>query len=114
MAYTRMNVVPDLYGQFSYQYTDSLSAAGSGKSILIPAGVHSVAVTAQAAGGGTSVIVYTSTDSLAVVEADSAVTWIAWAAGAITTATASTFYPVTAIKIIQTGTGTSSITVRAQ
>lgn len=115
MAYTNMQVTPALDGGekgFGFEYTESLAAAGSTKSVLIPDDVQNIAVTAQAA--GTTVTVYSTTSSIVAVKADSGVTWIAWSAGAIATATGTVYAPVTAIKAIQAGAGSSKIEIRAQ
>ena len=114
MAYTRMDVVPDLYGynKFAYQMTQSLAAAGDTPSILIPAGVISVMVVAQAASGATAAV-YASTDTLAVVQSGTGITWVLWDEGAITTAKSTVYSPVTALKMTQVGSGTSKISVRA-
>lgn len=115
MAYTQMDVAPALEGgekSVAFEKTISLAGAGSCASILIPDDIQSVVVTAQAA--GTTTTVYSTTSSIAAVKADSGVTWIAWSAGAIATATGSVFSPVTAIKMIQAGAGSSKIEVRAQ
>lgn len=113
--WTTMNVANTQEGgdrEFAFEYSESLSAAGSTKDILIPDDIQSVAVTAQAS--GTTVTVYITTDPVSVVKSGTGVTWVAWSAGAISTATGSVFYPVTAIKATQAGAGTSKIAVRCQ
>ena len=115
MAWTLMDVEKDIAqpGRLVYHYTSALAAAGNGISILIPAGAAYVTVTAQG-GGGASACVYTSTDSVDIVKADAAVTWVAWNAGSVTAAVGSVFYPVSAIRVVQTSSGTSKLTVRCQ
>lgn len=116
MSYTMMDVAPTRDGGekgFAFEYTQSLAGAGSTKDIIIPDDVQTVVVTAEGAGGAT-VIVYSTVDTVALVKTGSGATWLAWSAGAISTATGASYNPVTAIKMTQTGVGTSKITVRAQ
>ena len=111
-----MDVAPaqeDGARQVAMEYSESLAAAGDTKFVLVPDDVQSVAVTAQASGGAT-VIVYTSTDPIAVIKSGSGITWIPWVEGAVTSATGSVFFPVTAIKMTQTGAGASKLTIRCQ
>jgi len=90
-----------------------LEIAGSSAPVYIPQNINSISVTAQASGGAT-VSVFTTTDSIAVVRSGSGVTWIEWSASDVTTPESAVFYPVTAIKSIQTGAGASKVTLRAQ
>jgi hypothetical protein len=99
---------------FAFEYSQSLAAAGDTKYILIPDDIQNISITAQAAGAGTTATVYSSTDLISILKSGSGITWIPWAAGAVTTATASVFAPVTAIKMTQVGTGTSSVSMRCQ
>lgn len=115
MAWVNMDVAPTVEGggkNVAFEKTLSLDAAGSCASILIPDDVQNVMVTAQAS--GTTTTVYSTTSSIAAVKADSGVTWLAWTAGAIATATGTAYGPVTAIKMIQAGAGSSKLEVRAQ
>lgn len=98
---------------FSFELSEALVAAGDSSSILIPQLVANVVVTVEASGGAT-VCVYSTTDPVATVKSGSGVTWLAWHNGAVTSPTASAFFPVTAIKMIQVGSGASKISVRAQ
>jgi hypothetical protein len=116
-TWANMNTAPTVDGgekEFAFEYHEELAAAGSTKDIMIPDDIKSIAVTAEAAGGGTSVAVYSTTDTVGQVKTGSGATWIAWGAGSIATATGSVFDPVTAIRMTQTGNGTSKITMRAQ
>lgn len=115
MEWVNMSVAPTIEGggkAVAFETTLSLAAAGSSDSILIPDDVQSVSITASAI--GTTTNVYSTTSSIAAVKADSGVTWIAWTAGAIASATGAVYNPVTAIKMIQTGAGSSKLEVRAQ
>jgi hypothetical protein len=116
MGYKQMQVTPALDGGekgFGFEMTVSLAAAGDTDSILIPDDVQNVSVTAQASGGATATI-YTTTDLISTIKAAGTITWVAWATGAVTTATGGVFYPVTAIKMTQTGAGASVLSIRAQ
>jgi len=115
MGWVNMDVAPTVEGggkAVAFEKTLALDAAGSCDSILIPDDVQSVLLTASAV--GTTTNVYSTTSSVAAVKADTGVTWLAWSAGAIATATGTVYGPVTAIKMIQTGAGTSKLEVRAQ
>jgi hypothetical protein len=116
MAWVNMDVAPSLEGgdrSFGFQYVASLAAAGNGDSILIPDDVDNVSVTVQAAGGATAEV-QTTTDDIVTVQSGVGVTWVPSSLSGVTTAQAGTFHPVTAIRIVQTGAGTSKMTVRAQ
>ena len=116
MAWVQLGVAPALEGgekSVAFEKTIILAAAGSTDSILIPDDVQNISVTAQASGGATATI-YTTTDLVSTVKAAGTITWVPWAAGAVTTATGGVFYPVTAIKMTQTGAGASTISLRVQ
>ena len=116
MGWKQMLVTPALDGGekgFGFEMTVALAAAGDTDSILIPDDIQNVSVTAQASGGATATI-YTTTDLVSTVKAAGTITWVPWAAGAVTTATGAVFYPVTAIKMTQVGAGASVLSVRAQ
>jgi hypothetical protein len=115
MGWVQMDVAPTQEGgakEYAFEKTIALSSATSTDSILIPDDVQSISVTASAS--STTVTVYSTTDTVATVKAGSAITWLAWNAGAISTATGSVYSPVTAIKATQAGAGSSKIMVRAQ
>jgi len=99
--------------EYAFEYSQSLSGAGSTKDILIPDDIQNILVTAEGAGGAT-VVVYSTVDRVATVKSGTGVTWLTWSAGSISTATGTSFGPVTAIRMTQTGTGTSKLAVRAQ
>lgn len=112
----QMQVAPTQEGGeklHAFEYSESLAGAGDTKLVLIPDDVKSVLVTAQAAGGA-SAMVYTSTDLISVLKSGSGITWVAWTPGAVTSAQGAVFMPVTAIKMTQSGAGTSKLTVRSQ
>jgi len=99
--------------EFAFESSEELAAAGNTPDLLIPDDVQTISVTVQASGGATA-NVYTTTDPISIVKAAATVTWVAWSAGAVTTATAGVFYPVTAIRMTQTGAGASKMTLRVQ
>ena len=98
---------------FSFEANEILNAAGDSSSILIPQLVANVIVTVEASGGATA-CVYSTTDPVAIVKVGTGITWLAWHNGAVSAATASAFFPVTAVKMTQTGAGASKISIRAQ
>jgi hypothetical protein len=115
MGWVQMDVAPVQEGgakQNAFEKTIDLASATSTDSILIPDDIQSISVTAQAS--GTTVTVYSTTDTVAIVKSGSGITWVAWNAGAIATATGTVYSPVTAIKATQAGAGSSKIAVRAQ
>lgn len=115
MAYVQMDVAPTQEGgtkEFAFEYSESLSTAGDSKIILIPDDIQNISVIAKAS--GTTITVYTSTDLVSVVKSETGITWVAWYAGGVSTATAATFFPVTAIKATQAGAGSSKIMIRCQ
>jgi len=115
MGWINMDVAPVQEGgakEYAFEKTISLSSATSTDSILIPDDVQNISVTASAS--GTTITVYSTTDTVATVKSGSGITWVAWNAGAIATATGTVYSPVTAIKATQAGAGSSKIMIRAQ
>ena len=115
MATVEMTIVTlsgrNVEDEYGYEYEDTLAGGGNGDWILIPVDVRSVAVTCSAV--GTTAKVQTTTDLVASVEADTAV-GVDWDDGAISSATSGSCVPPTAIRLVQTGAGSSKLTVRAQ
>ena len=96
---------------YAYTYDESLTGVGNGTDILIPPGARDVAVTVKASGGAKA---QATVDDSATVVAGSA-TYIDWPPSAVTTETSSILSPAsTAVRLVQTVAGTSSIKVRAQ
>jgi len=109
-----MNVAPS-YGMDhvnSYEYSLSTVAEGSSEVVLIPRDVKVVTVTAIPAGGAT-VTVLTTCSSIAEVKAGTE-TWTDWSYGAVSNPKSGSCDPVTAMKIVQTGTGSAKLVMRAQ
>lgn len=99
---------------FSFEASADLIASGETPAIIIPDIQGCVTITVTPAGGA-SVSVYSTTSPVEIIKNDySNVVWIEWAAGVVTEAMASAFHPISAIKMIQTGAGSSKITLRAQ
>ena len=116
MAWKQLLVTPALDGGekgFGFELTLTMAAAGISDFVLIPDDVQNISVTAEAAGGATATV-YSTVDYVSTIKAAGTITWVPWAAGAVTTATAGVFYPVTALKYVQTGAGTSKMAIRAQ
>lgn len=93
--------------------TLSLSSASNSDWILIPDSVQNICVTVIP-GGGASAKVQTTTDPIATVKNGSGITAIDWDAGLVSANTTDIFLPITAIRLVQSGAGTSKITMRAQ
>lgn len=115
MGYVQMQTVP-INTQNSvvraFEYKQELAAAGNGDWILIPDEIQNISVVAQGAGGATA-RVETTVSTYADVLDDVAI-GIAWTAGEITVATTDVALPCTAIRLVQTGAGTSLLSVRVQ
>lgn len=116
MAILSMTQVP-VQGEASdlaWQASDALAGAGNGKAIIIPDGVNTVAVTVVPSGGA-SAKVQATTDLINLVEQESAsVVWVDWDAGLVSANTQDYCVPVTAIRLVQSGAGASTLSVRAQ
>ena len=106
------NMTKDYVGDgYVYTYDYSLAAAENGEAIFIPPGARDVAVTVTASGGAKA---QATVDDSAAIAAASA-TYIDWPDGVVTTETSSILSPaVTAVRLVQTVAGTSTIKVRAQ
>jgi len=98
---------------FAFEYTEALSGAGDTDVILVPESVKNVSIIAKGAAGATATIYY-SCDLVSIVKSGSGVTWAAWSSGAVTAATFANITAITAIKMTQTGAGTSYVGIRAQ
>lgn len=100
---------------WGFDHLEELAAAGTSGIIIVPEDVQNLSVTLKVTGDG-STIVYTTTDRLNDVKSDVAgLVWVPWSLGAVhDDVKSTTFYPVTAIKMVQTGTGSSRLTIRAQ
>lgn len=99
----------------AYEASIDLAAAGNSPWLLIPSDVSSLVVTVQLTGAANAEIETTS-DLYANVLADTgSVVGISWDLGVVTTDSQdSTHRPPTAIRLVQTNTGTAIAKVRAQ
>ena len=116
MSIARMERVPvdGEASELAWQYEDSLSGAGNGAAIIIPDGVNKISVTAIPA-GGCSVKVQATTDKINDVEQEKAtVDWVDWDIGLSATTAQDVSDPCTAIRLVQSGAGSSELKVRAQ
>lgn len=114
MAYEEMQVVPIKDGPqktFAFEYEESLSSAGNGKSILIPDGINSVTV--QVEPSGCTVKVQATIDKIKEIINNNAV-WVDWDLGDVTSNSQDACIPPSAIRLVQLNAGNSKIKVRAQ
>lgn len=115
MAYKEMNVAPTKDGgdikRKRFEAKDELAAASNGVSILIPDDIRGISVTVEPT--GCTVKVQATTNSVAEVKAGTE-TWIDWDLGAVAIDTNDTCDPVTAIRMVQIGAGSSVLTMVAQ
>lgn len=110
-----MQVVPTKSGgllQRAFEISDSLAEAGNGKSIVIPDIMNVISVQVEPS-GGCFVKVQTTLDRVNNVYDDSAI-WVDWDYGLVSVNTQKKCVPVTAIRLVQDGSGSSIIKVRAQ
>ena len=115
MAYSEMSVAPALQNnarKFAFEYSETLVAPGNGTSILVPAGVATVSVQVDFSNNGTGKV-QTTVSSVAIVKAGTAI-WGDWDAGTVSTHYEDVCVPVTAVRLVQVGTGSATISVRAQ
>jgi len=89
----------------------SLASATESPAIIIPQGINSVAVTLSVGSGGQGKV-QASTDLLDTVK-NGTVIWKDWDNGVVTANTQESCIPVTALRLVQTTTGTTKLTVRA-
>lgn len=99
-------------GNGAYEYSVTMTGAGSSDSILVPTGVSTITITIEGTSGGTG-SVYTTTDTIETVTNGSP-TWEEWEAGQVVGPLSGVFYPVTAFKMYQAVNGTTKMTARAQ
>jgi len=98
---------------FAFEYEESLSSSGNGDWLLIPDDMSGISVTVQASGGATAKV-QTTIDPLSVVKSGTGITAVDWDYGEVTTPTQDYAMPVTAIRLVQSGSGTTKMTVRCQ
>jgi hypothetical protein len=115
MAYKEMQVAPIKDGGekgFRFEYEESLSAAGDGNSILIPDDIQNVSIAVEP-GGGSQVKFQYTLDKVETVKSGSPV-WHDSDTGLSSSAYTDVLYPCTAVRLVQSGAGTSKIKVIAQ
>ena len=109
-----MQVVPINTGGLvkkAFEYEESLSAAGNGNAILIPDDCKTISV--QTEPTGCAVKVQATIDTLNAVKTGTPV-WLDWDYGEVTDNVQKKCNPVTALRLVQVGAGSSKIKVRAQ
>lgn len=116
MAYTNMDVAPVKDGGekgFGFEYSESLSSAGNGVTVLIPDDIQNVTVHVLPAGGASGKVQFTLSD-VSIVKIGIGINWIDWDAGLVSSSETDVLFPVTAIRVVQSGAGTVDLEVRAQ
>jgi len=98
---------------FAFEFVETLSSSGNGDWLLIPDDMTGISVTVQA-GGGATAKVQTTIDPLAVVKSGTGITAVDWDYGEVSSPTQDYALPVTAIRLVQVGAGTSKMTIRCQ
>lgn len=93
------------------EYEETLSTAGNGSSVLIPAGAHNVTVTLSFEGEGASGKVQATTDPVQKVLDDEA-TWVDWPHGEVSDMTQDRTKSVTALRQVCVNPE-STLTIRA-
>ena len=107
-------------GSVAYDYKVTITSTETtkvGEWILIPGGVQSISVTLapQTPSLGTTAKVQTTTDPTYVVQLDTTnTTAIDWDDGVVGTTVSEVCSPVTAIRLVQTSSGTTTLSIRAQ
>lgn len=91
----------------------SLDAAGNGKAVIIPDDIQNVLITIEPSGGCQAKYQWTN-DSVYNVKQDLSVVWYDSDDGLVGSNTPDNIYPCTAIKLVQSGVGSSKMKVRAQ
>ena len=110
LQYMKSADVPESEG-LPFEGSLSLSGAGNSNWIVIPNGVQTIAVTVTPTTATAKV--QTTTDTIATLEASGEVA-VDWDAGEVSSSTQDVCSPVTAIRLVQVGAGSSIMTVRAQ
>jgi len=114
MGYVEMNVARVKDGgvkRFAFEYEQILSGAGNGDWILIPDDIFDISVTV--APTTCTAKVQLTTDKISEVKTGTP-TAIDWDAGLVGSNSEDVFYPVTAIRLVQAGIGSSKLKVRVQ
>ena len=109
-----MNVAPS-YGSArknAYEYSLSTVAEGASEVILIPRDIDVITVTVYPSAGASGTVL-TSSCTVADIKAGTE-TWTDWPYGAVSSPKSGSCDAVTAIKLVQTGTGAVKLSVRAQ
>ena len=114
MSWEEMQVVPTKDGvnrSFAFEFEQSLESAGNGSWIVVSDGVQSVSVTVLPV--GCTVKVQTTTDLINTVK-NGTPTPVDWDAGEVSSVSTDVFWPITALRLVQIGAGSSKLKVRSQ
>ena len=116
-AMTKMNkivIIGAKVDDMSWEYEGDLAAASNGPWIEIPRMMQNISIQVEAAGGASCKVQYTAS-ARDTVEGGTPIIQD-WDEGVITSGNvgSASFYPHTAVRLVQSGAGTSKITIRAQ
>lgn len=117
MAVKNMNAlhVQGETSEMKWEFSESLSGAGNGSTVIIPRGLNIGVMVTVIPGGGATAKAQLTTDSIEDVQVEAAtVTWSDWDLGAVSSTMSDIGAPATAFRLVQVGTGTATIKAVAQ
>ena len=101
-------------GEYAWEASESLAAAGNGSAIIMPRGIAGASVTVISDGAASAKVQATTSKINDVTQEKATVKWVDWDAGAVLVNTQDYVMPCTAIRLVQAGAGATSILVHAQ
>ena len=96
----------------AYDYSDELTSASNGDTVIIPATITGITVTLEIDTGNGKVQASTTPVNEILADENNAV-WVDWDSGTVTVNTQDRVSPVSAIRQVN-GAGTTKLTLRAQ
>ena len=95
-----------------YDYSEELSAAGNGDTVIIPETITGISVTLEVTAGAGKIQASTTPVSEIIATEASAV-WVDWDNGEVTATTQDRVSPVSALRVVN-ASGTTKMTLRGQ
>ena len=95
----------------AWEYSEELTSAVNGDTVIIPEDVKNIAVTLVITAGSGKV--QTTTDLLDTVLSGTGVTWVDWDKGLVSLTTQDTVFPVTAHRVVNVS-GITKLIMRGQ
>lgn len=96
--------------EFSFEYSDTLSSAGSGDWVLVPSGICNIAITLAVTAGSGKIQISNDLENIIRNDVPTAVDW---PLGTVITTTEDSVLPVAAIRQVNFS-GTTTLSMRAQ